>query len=232
MIHRSRSDHRSRSGSSLIEVSISVMVIAILMGVISESLTTSRDAYGQGMTSADVESLARRTLDGIATRMIGASASTLNIDNPAPPAAPNVVTWLDFRPVVGYAGGPQLDPLSRIQLELYPNELDDGIDNNGNGLIDECRLVYLPDVVAGAPVVGLAGFVRRLAEGELPNGLDDNGDGNIDEPGFQATWEPLAAAATGSRGGRLTLQITLERSSGGPTRVLRSVQTLVRVRSQ
>jgi hypothetical protein len=110
-------------------------------------------------------------------------------------------------------------------------ELDDGLDNNDNGMIDECRLVLLPDVLGGGPEIGLAGYVTRFAEGELANGIDDNGDGDVDEPGFSIDWEPLVVGATGDRGGRIVLQLTLERSSGPQTRVQRSVRTTVRVRS-
>lgn len=223
---------RSRRGASLLEIVISFSVVLLLVGLVAEAVSTSRGAYGQGMSSSAVESLARRTLDGMAVRLTGASAATVRVDNPAPPPAANVITWIDWQSVEGYAGGAILGTQSRIQLELMPGELDDGVDNNANGMIDECRLVFLPDVFAGGPQIGLVGFVTRFAEGELANGADDNGDGNVDEAGLSLAWEPVVAGATGDRGGRLVLQITLERGSGPQTRVQRSVRTTVRVRSQ
>jgi len=228
ILHRAA---RSRRGASLIEIVVSFGVLLLLVGLVAEAVTTSRGAYGQGMSTAAIESQARRTVDALATRLTGASASTVRVDNPAPPAAANVITWIDWQSVEGYAGGPLLSDQSRIQLELMAGEIDDGLDNNGNGMIDECRLVFIPDVFGGGPQVGLAGFVTRFAEGEIANGVDDNGDGNVDEPGFSFDWEPLAVGATGDRGARLVLQLTLERSSGPQTRVQRSVRTTVRVRS-
>lgn len=223
---------RSRRGASLLEIIISFTVVLLLVGLVAEAVTTSRGAYGQGMSSSAVEALARRTVDGMAIRVTSSSAASVAVDDPTPPTAADVITWVDYQTVLGYAGAAVLAPQSRIQLELMPGELDDGLDNNGNGMVDECRLVFIEDVFAGGTEVGLAAFVTRFAEGELPNGADDNGDGNVDEPGFFVTWEPVAAGATGNRGGRLVLQLTLERASGPQTRVQRTVRTTVRVRSQ
>jgi len=227
-----RRSRRSRRGASLIEVLISFSVVLLLVGLVAEAVTTSRGAYGQGMSTAAVEAQARRTVDSLAQRLTSASAGSLSVDDPTPPPAANVITWLDFQAVQGYAGAPLLAPQSRIQLELMAGELDDGVDNNGNGMVDECRLVFVEDVFGGGAQVGLTGFVTRFAEGELANGIDDNGDGLTDEAGFTVTWEPVAVGATGDRGGRVVLQLTLERASGPQTRVQRTVSTTVRVRSQ
>lgn len=232
LAHVRRHAPLARRGSSLIEILISFSVVLLLVGLVAEAVTTSRGAYGQGMSSSAVEAMARRTVDTVALRLTGASAASVRIDNPAPPAAANVITWIDWQTVQGYAGGAILAPQSRIQLELQNGELDDGVDNNGDGMVDECRVVYVPDVFGGGAEIGLAGFVTRFAEGEFANGADDNGDGNVDEPGLNLVWEPVVAGVTGDRGGRLVLQLTLERSSGPQTRVQRSVRTTVRVRSQ
>jgi hypothetical protein len=231
-MRRRRRSGRARRGASLVEILISVTVVLLLLGLVAESVSTSRGAYGQGMSSAAVEALARRTVDALAMRFTGASASSVRIDDPAPPPAANVITWIDWQTVEGYAGGALLAPRSRLQLELHPGELDDGLDNNGDGMVDECRLVFVPDVVGGGAAVGLAGFVTRYGEGELGNGVDDDGDGAVDEPGLGLAWDPVEPGATGDRGGRLQLQLTLERASGAQTRIQRTVGTSVRVRSQ
>jgi hypothetical protein len=223
---------RSRCGASLVEILISFTVVLLLVGLVAEAVTTSRGAYGEGMSAAAVESIARRTVDSLAQRLTSASAGSVSVDDPTPPPAANVVTWVDFQTVQGYAGAPLLAAQDRIQLELMAGEIDDGLDNNGNGMIDECRLVFVQDVFGGGAEIGLAGFVTRLAEGELRNGADDNGDGQSDEAGFTAVWEPVTAGATGSRGGRLVLQLTLERDSGPQATVQRTVRTTVHVRSQ
>lgn len=216
----------------MLELLISISIVVLLVGLTAEAVTTSRGAYGQGMSSAAVESVARRTIDAIAQRLISASAGTVTVDVPTPPPPANVITWIDFRTVQGYADVAVLAPQSRLQLEMMPGELDDGLDNDGDGMVDECRLVYIEDVFGGSPAVGLASSVTRFAEGELANGADDNGDGLVDEAGFAVAWQPLVPGATGNRGGCMDLQLTLERASGPQTRVQRSVRSTVRVRSQ
>jgi hypothetical protein len=84
-------------------------------------------------------------------------------------------------------------------------EVEDGLDNNGNGLVDEQRVELRPDP-AGDPglVVGWGNWVRECIEGELDNGIDDDGNGVVDEPGLWLRYDQ----ATGS----LTIQVTVERS--------------------
>lgn len=216
----------------MLEVLISISILLLLVGLTAEAVTTSRGAYGQGMSSAAVESVTRRTIDVLAQRLISASAGSVTVDDPTPPPPADVITWVDYRSVQGYAGAPLLAPQSRLQLELMSGELDDGLDNDGDGMIDECRLVYIEDVFGGSPSVGLASSVTRYAEGELGNGADDNGDGLVDEAGFTVVWQALVPGATGNRGGCMDLQLTLERASGPQTRVQRSVRSTVHVRSQ
>lgn len=221
----------ARSGGSLIEVLVVIAVLALLIGIAGFAMTRSRGAYDQGMVSADVEVQARRCLDRIATDLLSASAASIRVDDLAPPAPANAVTWLDFRPVTGFAGGAVTDPQHRLRLVLDPAEADNGADDNGNGLVDECRLELQTDVVGSPQAVGLVSGVRRLAEGEFANGIDDNGDGRVDEPGFNVVWEPTQSGATGERGGRLRMQLTLVRRVRGGRLVTRTVTTTVRVRS-
>ena len=81
--------------------------------------------------------------------------------------------------------GPWLTQGQRFEFVYDPDEVDDGQDNNGNGLIDEGRIVWTRNV--GAPderSVVLCHQVREYLEGEVPNGLDDNGNGLVDEKGL------------------------------------------------
>jgi hypothetical protein len=222
----------TRAGGSLLEVLVIVAVLALLLAMAGMSVSTSRGAYGQGMLAADAEVQARRALEWIAAELQGASAASVGVDGMAPPPPADAITWLDYREITGFAGSAQMGEQRRLQLVLQAGELDDGLDNNGNGLVDECRIELLTDVLGSARAAGLIGLVRRLAEGELDNGLDDNGDGQVDEPGFGALWEPLEPGASGMRGGSLSLWLSLERKLAGQRAVMRTVRTSVRVRSQ
>ena len=111
---------------------------------------------------------------------------------------------------------------SKKSLYDETGEIDDGLDNNGNGLVDEGRVV-LTENLGGADERDriLARRVRELLEGELDNGVDDNGNGLVDEKGF--SFERM--------GESLVIRMTMERIDVGQRTIERSAQTSVRLRN-
>ena len=109
------------------------------------SLAISLSAVAMGLGAPFIG----RLIDRIGREFLAASRSSLVL---TPPTAFGGVPddggiQADYRPATGFAGGAlQLDPLHSIRLVYAPGEIDDGLDNNGNGLVDECRIVILPDV--------------------------------------------------------------------------------------
>ena len=72
-----------------------------------------------------------------------------------------------------------------IRLEYMPGETNNGIDDNGDGFVDECRIVRVEN--PGTPdetILVLGTQVSEFYEGESPNLNDDNGNGLIDERGL------------------------------------------------
>jgi hypothetical protein len=93
-----------------------------------------------------------------------------------------------------------------VRFDYEEGELDDGADNNGNGLVDEGCLFWTRDV--GEPSEKthvIARGVREYLEGEEPNLDDDNGNGLEDERGF--CLERVGEA--------LVIRLTLERQVSG-----------------
>jgi hypothetical protein len=97
-------------------------------------------------------------------------------------------------------------PTERIGFQYRPGEIDDGIDNGGNGIVDDGQVVWtlnlgLPDQSSSV----LADGVTEYVEGETLNNLDDNRNGLIDETGLCFTVDAssvvvrlsLAARSTG-----------------------------------
>jgi hypothetical protein len=122
------------------------------------------------------------------------------------------------------AGGLMLGPLRSIRLDYTQGEIDDGVDNNSNGLVDECRVVLVPDV-GGAPgqAIGLAGFVREYLEGETQDDADENGNDLMDERGLCFDYDDVTQV--------LTISVTLERLTSQGTRVTGTAVTSVRLRN-
>jgi hypothetical protein len=74
---------------------------------------------------------------------------------------------------------------SRLDIRMDDGEVDNGIDDDGDGVIDERALVLTHVVALGTQRSATIchGIAERL-EGESANAADDNGNGIIDESGF------------------------------------------------
>ena len=122
------------------------------------------------------------------------------------PQDPDGADALSFQTVVDVAGGaPVLGDERVLRSELSPVELDNGLDDDGNGLVDERIIVLVTDF--GGPDerrMILVRNVREFLEGEDDNGLDDNGNGLVDEAGLSFDVE----------NGSLTVRITVQSAVG------------------
>jgi hypothetical protein len=218
---------RSSRGTTLIELLAALLILSVIVGMIGMTVVSGSRSYELGITSADVDGQARRLIDRLGREFLDASRSSLAL---TPHAAFGGVPddgaiQADYRRVTGYAGGAlQVGSLRSLRLVYGMGEIDDGLDNNGNGLIDECRIVILPDATgAPAQVVGLGGFVREYLEGESQDDADENGNGLSDERGLCFTYDPAAQV--------LTIRITIERMTSRGQRLTSTAQTSVRLRN-
>jgi hypothetical protein len=107
---------------------------------------------------------------------------------------------------------------SSLSLELDTGEIDNGLDDDGDGLIDERRLVLTRNV--GGPntiTTVLCNGIPELAEGEVANGLDDNGNGVVDEAGFNVR----------KVGDLLTVRLTVQAPAGGGQIITSTLSTSI-----
>lgn len=180
---------RGRSGFTLLETMLAVVLLVLVMGSIvlfDDSLSSS---YRTMRASAELDARARKTVQEIAERLRAASAGEMN----PVVESPFFTDTLDYRGIEGFTGGvPDWSALERIVLEEGPDDPDDGIDNDGDGLVDERQVVWIRN--PGQPNERrsvLCRDVRKWMEGEIPgNGLDDNGNGLVDEAGLAFDFPP------------------------------------------
>jgi hypothetical protein len=211
--------HRTRSGFALIEVAVSLGIIVLIFGSLVEVNRSTLNAYAQTSAETLLQSEARRALDRVSAELENGGLATLQ-PNP-------VVNWTDNLVFQACTG---VDPLTgamtygtptKIAWVLDPGELMNGIDDNGNGLIDEGELVLTRNYNQANPQsVVIAHNVANLLEGEIANHADDNGNGLIDERGFCIIRE----------GNLLHIRLTLQRSVKGKV-VQATVETGVRLRN-
>jgi hypothetical protein len=208
-----------RSGFTLLEVVIGALLMALLLGAIGMTVLRGGVAYEAGIAVSATEVKARRVLDRVANEFAAAGVGSLD----PPPAGPLGVSSVEFRTCTGVAGGAATwSNDKRIAFAYDPGEVDDGLDNDGDGLADEGQLVLTLDAgLATEQSVVLTGYVRELLEGELPNGNDDNGNGLLDEGGV--SFELV--------GQTLMIRLTLERRDTDNNLLTRTVETGIRLRN-
>lgn len=212
-----------RQGSTIVELLMALLILIGLFGAIGLAVNTGTNAYEQGVADASVENQARRMVERIAAEFMDADAAPGMII--LAPGLPFGASSINYRRPTGWAAGALTwGPERQIRTVLAAGEVDDGVDNNRNGLVDELQLQLRPDVV-GAPgqTVGWGSYVREYLEGEVPNVADDNGNGIDDEGGLCMTFDATTNI--------LTIRLTLERFSPNGGLTTRTVQTSVQVRN-
>jgi hypothetical protein len=151
------------------------------------ALSVSFGLLRRSSLESEVNARCGRALERVVAEVRGTGSGSFAQDLTTPPGLPPV--WsrtLDFSPGADWVDDAVVwGDQRRLDLELGLGELDNGLDDDGDGLIDEHRLVLTlrPGQIDEARVV-IVNDVAELLEGELWNGADDNGNGLVDERGF------------------------------------------------
>ena len=206
-------------GFSLVELALAAMLLAVVLGAVAFVAGSSERMYRTESIHSHLESQSAIVMRHVCDELRIAGVDTLSPD-PEQGVGSHFVQYVQATEVQGNAV--QWTPLRRLELEYEAGEIDDGLDNNDNELVDEGRLVLIED--AGGPSERrrvLTRWVAERLEGELENGLDDNGNGLVDERGFSL-----------ERSGRsVTVRITLERRTSEGALLRRTAQSSVRPRN-
>ena len=193
-------------GLTLLELVSATALLSLVLGAVGLVQMRVHDASRAGMGSEQVETDCRRTLERVAEELQDVGRGLL-ITDPSTTRGSGSITYR-------HPGG----ATSSLALQLEPAETDNGLDDDGDGLVDERRLVLTqnvgsPDAVSTVLCQGIA----KLGEGEAANGLDDNGNGVIDEAGFNIQ----------RTAGQLTIRLTLEGTSGTGGIVSKALHTSI-----
>jgi prepilin-type N-terminal cleavage/methylation domain-containing protein len=188
-----------RAGFTLSEMVIAAVVFSIALGAPASLYVSTSRLYRNESAVRELEAISRTILGEIVGRVRLSSSGGTTLAT---------LSTVDFQRTTGYAAGAAVlgDP-ERFELRYTLADPDDGVDNDGDGLVDECSVAWVENqglVTERSRRIGE--WVRESLEDEIPdNGVDDNGNGLIDEPG-------LAFAPDGER---LTVWLTLERMVSG-----------------
>lgn len=207
-------DQRS-AGFTSIEVVIATMLGGLLLLGVYSVLDSATDSTTTDMIAADLERSALKALAQVAEEM-SLSGEAAIFPRLAPPLS---AAGVFCQRATGYSGGAvQWGPTRLIAFDYDVDDPNDGLDNDGDGRIDEGILVLR--INPGAPGehrVLLARHVAEFLAGEIENGLDDNGNGLVDERGFAIT----------TQSGIHTIRLTLERGTPAGHVISRTFETSV-----
>ena len=191
-------DH-ARRGTTLIEVALASSVLVIVGSTAILAARSTTQAYRTETAIAELERVGRQAMAEVEAGLRAADAGAIF---PAAVQAPFSSSSVDFSRCIGFVNGAiQFGPTERLAFEQDPLDPDDGLDDDGDGTIDEGRLVWIenPGTVAEVRRV-LAPWVAESATGEvLGNNADENGNSLNDERGFSVVFEDSLATV------RLTL---------------------------
>ena len=174
--------NRNQRGFTFVEIAIAVTILALMVYSIGLVATRGEGAYRSARRVADLEARMGRTMTRIVDELAGVGTSVPFPD----PTGDFGTETLTFRIAAGVTDG-DIDwgPLTRLDFAYVDDELDDGIDNNDNGLIDEGVLRLTRNVGLGnEQIVILCKDVSEFMPGEILNGDDDNGNEVTEERGF------------------------------------------------
>jgi len=178
-----RGSRLRRAGIGLLELLISVAALGVIMTAVAMVQVRSNDESASMVARTTAEANACRVLDRVAEELTGVGKTLLF---PDPTTTFGASTLVFQRPIgVSNAGVKLWGNPSRLELRMGTGELDNGADDNSDGLIDEREIALTRDFGTGnARTIVLCTNIADLAPGELVNGVDDNGNGVVDEAGF------------------------------------------------
>jgi len=209
-----------RSGFSVVEAAISVSLVAMISAAALMASKRGVGVYETARMNASAEVRLQRAMDRITRELMPCGwgmVGPLGLDDDFGSDT------LTFQQATDYVNDAIVwGPVCRLSLEIDPAENDDGLDNDGDGLIDECQVVLVRD--DGGPnelTTVLCRNVRELFEGEDENNADDNGNLVFDEAGFNVHQD----------GDVLTVRLCVEQASEETGTVVRSLTTSVRLRN-
>ncbi|HVS09483.1 MAG TPA: prepilin-type N-terminal cleavage/methylation domain-containing protein [Planctomycetota bacterium] len=156
-----------RGGFTLIEVLIALALIGLVFGNIFMVMDSSAKAFRAGVSTTDVEFQADRTLDRIALALMASCRDSLapSAESPLHSSSLTYETVLGLQDGAVVVGDPQRIEFTLLEGQVVwtenpalpgersvvwtnwvrdylTGELPNGIDDNGNGLVDEKGLAF------------------------------------------------------------------------------------------
>ncbi len=210
----------SRAGHTILEVTISAAILAMIFGTVAFVAKSGSDLFTTSVARNDLESRARRALSQIQTELLSSDHSSLDAIAQSPVWSSQLV--FDQVTAVSSTHGTPVWTSSMIEFRYEQGEPDDGVDNDGDGLVDEGVVVFVKDWNgADEQTIVLCRDVAEMQEGEDVDGADNNDNQLTDEAGL--SFDLID--------GSLVVRLTLQRIDAQGRLVTRSFESSVWLRN-
>ncbi|MCA8982044.1 MAG: prepilin-type N-terminal cleavage/methylation domain-containing protein [Planctomycetes bacterium] len=209
-----------RAGFTIVELLVSMSLVSVMAGLAMMIQSTGNNALKSSTQQTEAESRARRGLDRVAREL--QRAVVMNMFTNFTPLAPDSPS-LTYLSAAGLVNGVLVPgSITSIAWESDPRDPDNGVDDDGDGLVDEGVVALWKNVGEGDQVrVVICTDVTEFFAGELNNGADDNGNGLMDEAGLHFVQD----------GNLITMRLSVEDVASDGTRVSRTAETSIRMRN-
>jgi prepilin-type N-terminal cleavage/methylation domain-containing protein len=162
---RPRASHpvQKKSGFTLIEVMVTVLMLGLVMGMVFSVLLSAERLFSDQLKQYTIDQHGWRIMDRLSEELREAYPLTIL------PLAISNSSFLTYQRVTGHLNGvPQLGPLTTLSFQQRADEIPNGVDDNGDGRIDEGFLAIRE---AGQPAIEIAGNVMGVRFSSIANGL-------------------------------------------------------------
>ncbi len=212
-----------RVGFTLLEALVGLSLASVLLLTASVAAIRSYGAYRSANLTSSTENRLRHAVRRAAWELMSSGLDVLQPQNIDDDFGTSDLVFQQASGVDVANSRPVWGPPVRLVLEYDRGEANDGVDNDGDGLVDEGVLVLIRD--DGGPNeirTVLCTDVPELGEGEVLNNADDNGNGVTDEAGFNVH----------RTGDVLTLRLSIEENDqqGGGT-TIRTLSATIQMRN-
>lgn len=198
---------------------MSVLLLGSMLLMTGFAADRGLSALRQQRVEQQITATTQRSLQRIARELEFAGLGGMSPRTPAPYGA----ATLTYRVCNGYdedAGAVSWSPERVLRLEYDGAETNNGADDDGDGMIDECALVWIENEgEADEQRVVLAHSVAEYLQGEEPDGDDDNGNGLKDERGLSFEFDDDV----------VVLRLSLQGTGPGGQVITRTLETAVSV---